>query len=885
MTNFSLSFLKNKKALFFVLLISVFAGIFLPEISIAQQSTNLPGFSFFRTFVMIIIVAMIWIPVALFTFIFRMFANIAFGLLNYVLSELIRDEQGLWTITNTSNAASAANVFLAGWNIVKDWANVIIVVALIGIAVATIIRFREYEAKRLLPYLIGVALLINFSVVFVGFVIDVSNFVIKQLIVGSENTRRLIISLNLAENNIVQPLLVRAMAMAIRAPDWTSPAYAALTYAAAGSIFVVSYLIVAVTFLLLSITFIERYIFLAMLFIMSPLAAVALIFPFSRNLASKWLHLFLTWAFAGLIAAFFLRIAIQILATGAISNNLVSNLDDTPNSVMPRIIFSLLVVLGFLIIGYKAAKKGSTVADVVIKGGKAAVAVATGAVVGLAAGGAKGGLKMLGRGLVSMGSKETWQKMGERFKSVASAPFKWDNLKALGKGVTTGVKAIGSPASWKKAYSASTAAVGTIFGKGKDAWNSAYNTVTSGQTWTNALNVVKGAASATPGVVISGVKTVASATTDLAFSGMGAALRGAGIVLSGKSRMKETVSDWANRAQEWTGMVDQGTSDAHQLAVNRKRMEEPIKRYKAVQENSGTLALFNMRKSAITNEEMAAIDTILAQNNSLHLVGDQAKQQEAMNNAMRFGVSGDEFTKNNADLVDVKKKKEFLLRYEKDVNEKRKSVAEAELLAEIDTMSSNFARMKIDNIENMSHEDVVREAKEKTARGAKFLQEAIKRKITDMISDDFGVVSDLVVSSNNKYRSGAIKDMQKNHWKYADFNSPEIENIMRENPLFNLDQAQEKARKNAIQKQDGRSIREDLSTNAIDMEFLENTRSKFIRNSDKGGGGLSPKKVKAFRDQLLLVQGRIESARRLGNDAEEEKWSEIKEAIEMLNPY
>ncbi|OGG47753.1 hypothetical protein A2761_02595 [Candidatus Kaiserbacteria bacterium RIFCSPHIGHO2_01_FULL_51_33] len=67
-----------------------------------------------------------------------------------------------------------------GWKIVRDTTNLFFIFALLTIAIATILRVSGYGMKALLPRLIIVALLINFSLPITRVVIDASNLVANQ---------------------------------------------------------------------------------------------------------------------------------------------------------------------------------------------------------------------------------------------------------------------------------------------------------------------------------------------------------------------------------------------------------------------------------------------------------------------------------------------------------------------------------------------------------------------------------------------------------------------------------------------------------------------------------------------------------------------------------
>lgn len=77
------------------------------------------------------------------------------------------------------------NVIKEGWTLLRNFANMLFILFMVIIAFATILRIEQYGIKKLLPKVIFVALLINFSMVFCAAIIDVSNvtadFFIKDI--------------------------------------------------------------------------------------------------------------------------------------------------------------------------------------------------------------------------------------------------------------------------------------------------------------------------------------------------------------------------------------------------------------------------------------------------------------------------------------------------------------------------------------------------------------------------------------------------------------------------------------------------------------------------------------------------------------------------------
>jgi len=70
---------------------------------------------------------------------------------------------------------SHLDVVKIGWGISRDFANMFFIVFMIIIAFATILRIEKYGIKQLLPKVIIIALLINFSMVICSVIIDFSN--------------------------------------------------------------------------------------------------------------------------------------------------------------------------------------------------------------------------------------------------------------------------------------------------------------------------------------------------------------------------------------------------------------------------------------------------------------------------------------------------------------------------------------------------------------------------------------------------------------------------------------------------------------------------------------------------------------------------------------
>jgi len=272
--------------------------------------------------------------------------------------------EGQWAITKLDPNCPAINkgignpvncnmtlAFVAAYNAAKNWANEILVLGFIAIAIAWMLSLDQYK-KLLVPLLIT-TLLINFAIVFVGLMIDVSNIAISSFLGSNTDSGNTLIFNNI--NGIWSFILSQD------SQNHTS-LLLAVEHIGIALIFALIHTFVGITFLLLSIIFTLRYAWLVILFILSPLAFALRVFPLdaARKAWSSWWEKFLQWCFAGLITAFFLRLAIDVLYVLPTYNEnpVIQNLGQATTTTN-SLIFSLLIALTFILVGLRIAYKQS----------------------------------------------------------------------------------------------------------------------------------------------------------------------------------------------------------------------------------------------------------------------------------------------------------------------------------------------------------------------------------------------------------------------------------------------------------------------------------------------------------------------------------------------
>lgn len=268
-----------------------------------------------------------------------------------------------------------------GWKITRDIANMLFVIGLIIIAGATALRIDAYDVKKLLPKLIIAALLINFSLVIAGVVIDftqvATHFFYDEIETGKGITERVADSLNISK----MPQLNVDAEIGEKLTAGISGLILLIF-----SMFLETILILAasVAIALGAFFLIIRVIILQILLVLAPLAWIMYILPATNHLFQNWWKTFLKWSFFAPIYAFFIYLSITATQRGAFVSFinermeeivLASNWKEMMGSALmsfPSMFMQFIIIVGFLFGGVIAANSMS------IYGAKGAMGIARG---------------------------------------------------------------------------------------------------------------------------------------------------------------------------------------------------------------------------------------------------------------------------------------------------------------------------------------------------------------------------------------------------------------------------------------------------------------------------------------------------------------------------
>ncbi|MFA4872304.1 MAG: hypothetical protein WC610_04605, partial [Patescibacteria group bacterium] len=237
----------------------------------------------------------------------------------------------------------------SGWAIVRDLANNFFIIILLVIAVGTILRVPVYsDWKKLLPKLLIMSALINFSKMFAGLMIDFSQIVMltfaykiaempgggKGIMMGAlgfpnflnitvDDTKALVTSAGLGFGEMLSMLLI-ALVVGV---------------------------VAIVVMLVITVILVFRIIIFWFLVILSPLAFLASAFPKAQAYAKRWWDEMFKYLVVGPVMLFFLYLSLTTMmniekVVGESSSQVIGQSEGTGNVIIPTATSTAIVNVG-----------------------------------------------------------------------------------------------------------------------------------------------------------------------------------------------------------------------------------------------------------------------------------------------------------------------------------------------------------------------------------------------------------------------------------------------------------------------------------------------------------------------------------------------------------
>ncbi len=365
-------------------------------------------------------------------------------LILYVLNKLIALGAGLVEYILGITTFINAPVVTIGWGITRGLCNMGFALILLIMAFATILQIESFGMKKILVRLVLAALLINFSLMIAGILIDFAQvltdyFIFQAAGPDSSITGNLMSGLQISK---IYNLSVKEVSI------WKIPSLQMLVEEAIGCVI---FAIAAFSFFAMAGYLLIRIIAIWLLLIISPLAWLAMIVPSVPGVGNgwtKWWSEFFKWVFFAPIYSFFIYLALTIaqrgvgitarqIGTGVNVKAFGSSFFETP-----LILLQYGAIIALLLFGLQWGQKADIVPERLKKFRRGALDLAS-------RWAARGG-KIAGMDWVS-------KKIGPQRWSASQNKF----FSGLGKGLqrTAATRqrltSLASPDVWKRAWAAS----------------------------------------------------------------------------------------------------------------------------------------------------------------------------------------------------------------------------------------------------------------------------------------------------------------------------------------------------------------------------------------------------------------------------------------------
>lgn len=256
-------------------------------------------------------------------------------------------------ITKFTNVA----IVKIGWDITRGLCNMVFALILLVMSFSTVLQLNQYGVKKILPRLIGVALLVNFGLVFAGIFIDFAQVITDYFITAARGGQS--VSANLMNGLQIAKVY-----------NWNDQSTISfLVNVALGPslqmiveqfMAIILFLVAAFTFGAFALFLITRIVKIWFALMTMPLAMTAMIIPGLPGVLgsawNKWLESFIKWVMFAPIYSFFLYLALYIAQNGigittidSISKGeqpFASAFFQTPSVILQYIILIAILIMG-----------------------------------------------------------------------------------------------------------------------------------------------------------------------------------------------------------------------------------------------------------------------------------------------------------------------------------------------------------------------------------------------------------------------------------------------------------------------------------------------------------------------------------------------------------
>ena len=205
------------------------------------------------------------------------------------------------------------------WQIVRDLSNLFFIIVLMAIAFSTMLKLEAYKWQRLLPKLLMVAILINFSKTIAFMILDIGQVLMMTFVRAFAH---------IAVDNITSGLMIDK----IFKMGYEGGGYNMLSAWAAQVLMAFMMVVSTLVMLVITILLVVRIGMIWMLVAISPAAYILSILDATKKHASRWWSTFISLVFLGPMLAFFLWFAFLFMAYGLLPQASMNQMEDRVGS-------------------------------------------------------------------------------------------------------------------------------------------------------------------------------------------------------------------------------------------------------------------------------------------------------------------------------------------------------------------------------------------------------------------------------------------------------------------------------------------------------------------------------------------------------------------------
>lgn len=279
-------------------------------------------------------------------------ASIIIGVCGKILTVVV---DAILVVTSYNDFITEPAV-VEGWKVVRDFCNMFFILVLLLIAFASILRLENYSIKRWLPKVILMAILINFSRMFFGLLIDLSQIVMLTFINTFADSG----------SNFVEYLRVRQyLEFVTQAPsvieENPTGGDASLINIVIAMLIAIIFLIVAtVSMVAILLMFVIRVAMLWILVTLSPLVFLLSSFPNGKGYASKIWGEFTKYLINGPVLAFFIWLSLSIMQYATFDTAVFKESEVGAGNTLTTILtsnsfMSFVMAIGMIVAGLMAS--------------------------------------------------------------------------------------------------------------------------------------------------------------------------------------------------------------------------------------------------------------------------------------------------------------------------------------------------------------------------------------------------------------------------------------------------------------------------------------------------------------------------------------------------